>query len=406
MRVQVIAAGQAHTGVLPGGGAQPDSPPATYRGWRPRCVLGAESPGGLALPPAHPSATTMYAPRAVWTDGTRVVAADSGNHRVLVWHTLPERDGNPADVVLGQPDDRTEGPAAGGRGVAGGMHLPTGVLVHDGRLVVADAWHHRLLVWDALPEATDTPPDHVVGQPSAADAEPNAGGDPSAATLYWPFGVAVVDGRCYVADTGNRRVLVWRDGLPEPGRPADVVLGQPSAAAREENRGEGVGPASFRWPHAFAPDGTGGIWVADAGNHRLLRWRDHPESDRPADVVLGQPDPVTGEEFPYVPQEGRLRFPYGLAATADGIAVADTANNRVLLHGHDAAGHDPPTGVLAQPTYAANGENRWERVAVDTLCWPYGLHWSAREQGGELLAIADSGNNRVVLWERSAEDEA
>ncbi len=404
MKVQVIAAGQTHTGVVPGLGLpdQPVSTPATYAGWRPRCVLGADSPGGLALPPAHPSAATMYAPRGVWTDGTRVVAADSGNHRVLVWHTLPEADGTPADVVLGQPDDVSEGPAAGGRGAAGGLHLPTGVLVHDGRLVVADAWHHRLLIWDAIPERTDTPPDHVLGQPSADAVEPNAGGDPDAATLYWPFGVAIVDGRCYVADTGNRRVLVWRDGLPEPGQPADVVLGQPSPAAREENRGEGVGPASFRWPHAFASDGGGGVWVADAGNHRLLRWTLHPDEDRPADAVLGQPDLTAGDEFPYVPQEGRLRFPYGLAATADGIVLADTANNRVLLHPHTATGHERPTAVLAQPTFAANGENRWERVAADTLCWPYGLHWSPLPDG-ELLAVADSGNNRVVLWER-AED--
>jgi len=28
----------------------------------------------------------MYAPRGVWTDGERVVVADTGNHRVLIWH--------------------------------------------------------------------------------------------------------------------------------------------------------------------------------------------------------------------------------------------------------------------------------------------------------------------------------
>ena len=67
---------------------------------------------------------------------------------------------------------------------------------------------------------------------------------------------------------------------------------------------------------------------------------------------------------------------------------------------HFSAAHDDrPIGVLGQPTLAANGENRWERVADDTMCWPYGLWWS-RSVDRELLAIADSGNNRVVLWER------
>ena len=63
---------------------------------------------------------------------------------------------------------------------------------------------------------------------------------------------------------------------------------------------------------------------------------------------------------------------------------------------HDAT----PDAVLGQPSTAANGENRWEMVAADTLCWPYGLDW-LRVGDTDLLAIADSGNNRVVVWEFS-----
>ncbi len=48
----------------------------------------------------------------------------------------------------------------------------------------------------------------------------------------------------WVTDTGNRRVLGWRGpGLPDPTRPADVLLGQDDADQREDNRGEGVGAA-------------------------------------------------------------------------------------------------------------------------------------------------------------------
>jgi hypothetical protein len=402
MRVQVIGTGSAHTGVVPGFGV-PDTvaaPPSTYAGWRPRAVLGADSAGGLLLPDSTPTAAQLYAPRAAWTDGRIVVAADTGNHRVMIWDRVPDVDGAAAAVVLGQADDHTEGPAAGGAGPANGMHLPTGVLVHEGRLLVADAWHHRVLVWDRLPTATGTPPDHVLGQPDALSVEPNAGAEPTGASFYWPFGIAIVDGRFHVADTGNRRVLVWRDGVPEPGRPADVVLGQPGPAAREENRGLGVRADSFRWPHAMAPTGSGGLVVADAGNHRLLRWDVHPEEDRSADGVLGQPDFTDGTEFPYVPQLGRFRFPYGLAAIDGELAVADTANNRILFYGSTSAEHDDaPVAALGQPTLAANGENRWESVGPDTLCWPYGIHWH-RDPEGELLVVADSGNNRVVVWER------
>ncbi|HBL26355.1 MAG TPA: hypothetical protein DD490_05920, partial [Acidobacteria bacterium] len=54
---------------------------------RPRCRLGAASPGGLALPDAHPSAATLYAPRGVFLDldpaaaepSGRIVVVDSGS---------------------------------------------------------------------------------------------------------------------------------------------------------------------------------------------------------------------------------------------------------------------------------------------------------------------------------------
>ena len=114
--------------------------------------------------------------------------------------------------------------------------------------------------------------------------------------------------------------------------------------------------------------------------------------------MLGQRDFLTGSEFPYQPQTpSGLRFPYALSCDAphQRLAVADTANNRVLLWDilpeTDAS---PADHVLGQPTFSANGENRWDAVGPDTLCWPYGLCLADRR-----LAIADSGNNRVVIWE-------
>lgn len=373
-------------------------------GWAPDVWLGAPAPGGLALPPASPTMAWMYSPRGVFLGEHHVVVADSGNHRVLIWHGIPTEDEQPADVVLGQPDGTTEGRAANGRGPERGMNLPTGVLVHDGRLIVADAWHHRILVWDDVPVLNDTPPDHVLGQPDLVGVAPNQGRQCSVDTLYWPFGIAIVGSRFWVADTGNRRVLGWDNGIPAPGQPADVVLGQPDATHREENRGEAAGPASFRWPH----DITGRddlLLVADAGDHRILGWSPHPDADRPADVVIGQPDFTTADEWPYGPHTGdRFRFPYAIGldgagdATADGtgrLAIADTANNRILLWDDVPMDGRAADHVLAQPDFGSNGENRWTSVQRDTLCWPYGI--SLR---GDRLAVSDSGNNRVVIWRR------
>ncbi len=381
------------------GRAAPAPGAAVSDGWLPDVWLGAPAPGGLALPPASPTMAWMYSPRGVFLGEDHLVAADSGNHRVLIWHGIPEHDEQPADVVLGQPDGSTEGRAAGGRGPERGMNLPTGVLVHDGRLIVADAWHHRILVWNSVPQASDTAPDLILGQDDSAAVEPNRGGECSASTFYWPFGIAIVGARFWVADTGNRRVLGWDNGIPDPGQPADVVLGQPDERARDENRGGAAGPASFRWPHDITGDDDL-LLIADAGDHRLLGWSPHPAADRDADIVMGQPDFTSSDEWPYGPHTGdRFRFPYAArldnSGTSERLAVADTANNRILLWDTMPRDGRAADHVLAQPTFAANGENRWTSVRHDTLCWPYGISL----RGGR-LAVADSGNNRVVIWRR------
>jgi hypothetical protein len=273
------------------------------------------------------------------------------------------------------------------------------VLVHDGRLVVADAWNHRLLVWDTVPESSDVAPDLVIGQRDGACVEENRGQGCGPTGFYWPFGIAMVAGRLWVADTGNRRVLGW-DGIPEPGQPPTTVLGQPDPASRDENRGE-VGPASFRWPHAIA--GTADtLFVADAGNHRLLGWQPPPSSDTDASLLFGQPDFTAAGEFPYQAQTASsLRFPYAIDIAShggsDAMVVADTANNRLLVWDTvPTAAHVPADRVLGQPDFGTNGENRWDAVADDTFCWPYGLSVHGRR-----VAVADSGNNRVMIWELS-----
>ena len=134
----------AAAGPGPGVGRPPgNADPAA--GWRPQTWLGAPAPGGLALPSAQPTASWLYAPRGVYLGpadgrptvrpggsdgrlrsdagraagqpgrpgGDVLVVADTGNHRVLIWHQAPERDEQPCDVVLGQPDAFSDGPAAG-----------------------------------------------------------------------------------------------------------------------------------------------------------------------------------------------------------------------------------------------------------------------------------------------------
>ena len=75
-----------------------------------------------------------------------------------------------------------------------------------------------------------------------------------------------------------------------------------------------------------------------------------------------------------------------------GLAVADTANSRLL--GYDAFGMGAAAARLTgQGEFSGKGDNRWKAPARDSLCWPYGI-----AVAGDVAAIADSGNNRALLW--------
>jgi hypothetical protein len=389
-------------------------------------ILGTQ-PGRFVPESAAPSRASMFGPRGCWArPGGPLVVADTGNHRVLIWRTLPRDDATPPDLLLGQPnfssDDRNRGGAVSARS----LFVPTGVLIWQGSLIVADAWNHRVLIWREVPAESDTPAEIVLGQAAMGDGELNRGGSPRDDTLYWPYGVASDGRRLYVADSNNRRVLIW-NGLPcESGQPADLVLGQPDFRSGEENAGGAPTAASMRWPHALASDGER-LLLADAGNNRLLIWDRLPaETNAPADLVLGQPDfTAVADNQGYNLGRSTLRFPYAVALWGDRIVVADTGNSRLMIwddreprtenqepttlddrramrnaelssfarRPSPFANGAPADAVFGQVSFTQNGENRWKLAGRDTLCWPYGL--SAVDG---VLAVADSGNNRVLLW--------
>ena len=365
---------------------------------KPLVWLGAKSPFGISLPDAKPSASQLYAPRGVFFNDDYLVAADSGNHRVMIWKGIPENDQTPADIVLGQPDFETEGAKANGKSIEKGFHLPTGVKIIEGKLFVADSWNHRILVWNSIPTENFQKPDYVIGQKNLSEVTENRGqGKCSAETLYWCYGFNYINGIFYIADTGNRRVLGFH-GIPEQNQPADFVIGQDDFETNLENRGldQKSDAKSFRWVHDISGNEEM-IFAADAGNHRVLGWNGTLESDRNADIVLGQENFEKNSEFPYIKQgASRLRFPYSVSVDKNVIAVADTSNNRVLFWNElpKTGFFQPANGVVGQPTFDDNGENRWKMVDCDTLCWVYGIHLYNNK-----LAVADSGNNRVMIWE-------
>jgi hypothetical protein len=348
--------------------------------------------------PVVPSDRTMFAPRAACaaSDGSLWVA-DTGHHRLLGWKTLPSEDNEPATVLVGQRSFGDEG--RNGRGDPGPatLNVPTGIAGCADGLALADAWNHRVLLWHEPPRRHNQPADIVLGQESFASVDPNRSREsPAADSLFWPFGVAWDGARLWVADTGNRRVLVW-DGMPTHfGQPADLVLGQRSFSCRDENSGGAPSAASMRWPHGITFMGAR-VVVADAGNNRVMVWSRTPSSDgQHCDCVLGQPRPDAADhnQGDYFPGATTLNMPYALTTVADWLVVADTANSRLVAwHKLDVVDGASASRLAGQDDWRAKGENRWRSPSRDSLCWPYGLCASGRH-----AIIADAGNNRILLW--------
>jgi hypothetical protein len=367
------------------------------------CIGGAPDIDALAIP-VKPDASTTFGPRGACLCGADgpLWIADTGHHRLLGWDRLPERDDQPADWLIGQPDFSREGRNAKGAASATTLNVPTGITRCGEGLAVADAWNHRVLIWHRMPRAHNTPADVVLGQADFTSVEANRGaGEPTAQTLFWPYGVYSDGERLWVSDTGNRRVLMWHRTPRTNGAAADLVLGQSGFLSRDENGGGSPDAGSMRWPHAIA-EADGRLLVTDAGNNRIMIWNAIPTvSGAPCDAVLGQRNfaDVDHNQSLYWPSEATLQMPYGVAAAGHWCLCADTANSRLIAW----PAEDWRTGAAAsalsgQVEFNAKGDNAWAPPTRRSLCWPYAISVCAG-----IAVIADSGNNRILVWNLAKE---
>ncbi|HEY7337384.1 MAG TPA: hypothetical protein VH639_21005 [Bryobacteraceae bacterium] len=347
---------------------QPMSPISPFSGRCPVCVGEASVVVGqpdFVSTNFHTSQTGMRTPTAVASDGRILAVADTQNNRILIWNSIPTFNGQPADLVLGQPDFNTVQPIAA---TASSFRGPQGVWVQNGKLYVADTQNNRVLIWNSIPTKNNQPADVVLGQPNFTTVQPvpvdSAALTPTSSTMLNPVSVTTDGVRLFVADLGYNRVLIWNSVPTHNYAAADVELGQVNFQKATANdisnlcpqvkdasgnpvldaKGNPEFPArcgkTMDYPRFALSDGQR-LFVADGGNDRILVYNKIPVFNATeADQVLGQPDEfasvvtsMTDLFHPLLLQSAAnvIPSPTSLAWDGTNLYAADPSNRRILV---------------------------------------------------------------------------
>lgn len=276
---------------------------------------------------------------------TKLFVNDRLNNRVLIFSGVPERSGALPDVVVGQVDFTSGAANAGQAGPnAVGLSDPTDVNVcGTGELLVSDAGNHRVLVWRHVPEVSGTPADFVLGQPDFATAVDGTG----PATFGRPYAAQCIDRRLFVTEHENSRILIY-DPVPSDGSalPAHVI-GQPDFTTK----GAGCSATQLANEVYEIEHHDGRYYVADGGNHRVLVYDESFATGNGTPIaVLGQADFTSCaiNRGAAVPDAATLHYPNGVAARDDVLAVSDHENRRIVFYRLPVATGDAAFAVLGQ----------------------------------------------------------
>jgi streptogramin lyase len=280
------------------------------------------------------------------TDADAVVVSDISNHAIRRVHLNGE-----TTTLAGGPDKQghQDGPAATAK-----FNSPHGVAFRsrDGAIAVAEASNHTIRL--LTPVAPGGPKDYLVSTIAGVPGKSGFQDGPASEALFnSPHAVGWgAKGELYIADIGNARVRMLRDGR------VSTVAGTGTAGSAD-------GPLSvgtLNYPMDLALDGQGRVWIIDAATS-LVR--------------LLEPGKGLSTPWPGV----TLAMPHGVAVPADGrVVVAEMNAHRAVSM---TMGSASPTSVFGTGSVG---------VGVDQLNKPAAV----LVHGGHLW-IADLYNHRLVV---------
>ncbi len=376
----------------------------------------------------NPNAASLQFPMGLAIDGVNnLYVADQANNRVLEFNEFGSPGNAVANGTGGQIDRAHNGPNlvdAIGENSPGGIAVDAASQPPRRHLYVADTANNRVLGWrDVAAFTAAQPADIVIGQPDLFSYKCNNGvaagdvGGLGADSLCGPARMAVdAVGNLYVADAGNNRVLVYNTPFNaasgEPGAgdaSADFVYGQAGGFTTRSCNPGGANATTLCNPSGAAIDGAGNIYIADAGNSRVLEFAQAGNPPVASDAIASRAYGQTGvTDFSGTQcadgvggdppaSNHAMCNPGGVAIDAAGdLFVADSGNNRVIEIDAPLAGTQDASRVFGQSAdFTASRCNRGSAApTASTLCAPLGLMLDVIGN----LWVADANNDRVIEY--------
>ena len=328
------------------------------------------------------SQTQMDGPIGISVDSSgNIWIADYNNNRVLKF-TRPTTNGQPASLVLGQPDFTSNGIALSQTGFSS----PVAVFVDSsGNVWVVDTDNSRVLKF-SNPTANGQAASLVLGQLDFTSKSNSF----SQTVMGYPSSIAVdSSGNVWVEESWPSRVLRFSNPSTN-GQAADIVLGQVDFNSYASS----CSKTGLSCPEGLCLDNSGNVWVADSNNYRVLKYSSPISSGMAASMVLGQANFDSSEVD--CSQTG-MDFPKGLTFDASGnIWIADSCNNRVSRFTNPSVNGQAAGLVLGQNDFDHWGENITKDNGV------YAPEGIVTDPTSGRVYVSDSENNRILWWNNSA----
>ncbi len=337
------------------------------------------------------TASTLSSPKGVFVDPNgRLIIADPGNHRVLIWNSVPTSNNTSADLVLGQADFTSSNANRGGTTAANTLNNPYGVFSDGTKLVIVDRTNHRVLIWNTFPTSNGQSADVVVGQ---SDMTTGTTGACNTVGLDDPDeGVWIYNNKLIVSSKDDRRVLIWNSVPTTNGASADVVLGQADFISC--GTPITVSSSSMNQPRGIAVDQNGKLYIVDSERDRVLVWNSVPTTNnQAADIVIGQDDftSSTGgtSASRFQPDQS------GIAKDGNRVFIADRVNNRVAIFNSLPSSNGASADiVVGQSGFSGSSSNGGGSISASGLSLPEMVFAKNNK-----LFVSDTGQHRVLIYD-------